>query len=34
MFLQNNKNISPLIFIDSNKIQSDTWVNHVKIILN
>ena len=30
MFLQNNKNISPLIFIDSNKIQSDTWVNHVK----
>ena len=30
MFLQNNKNISPLIFIDPNKIQSDTWVNHVK----
>ena len=30
MFLQNNKKISPLIFIDSNKIQSDTWVNKVK----
>ena len=30
MFLQNNKNISPLIFIDANKIQSDTWVNKVK----
>lgn len=30
MFLQNNKKISPLIFIDSNKIQSDTWVDKVK----
>ena len=30
MFLQNNKKISPLIFVDSNKIQSDTWVNKVK----
>ncbi|WP_435086225.1 1-deoxy-D-xylulose-5-phosphate synthase N-terminal domain-containing protein [Candidatus Pelagibacter bacterium nBUS_33] len=30
MFLQNNKNISPLIIVDSNKIQSDTWVNKVK----
>lgn len=30
MFLQNNKHISPLIIIDSNKIQSDTWVKHVK----
>tara|TARA_A100001011_G_scaffold300224_1_gene313529 strand:- start:38196 stop:40064 length:1869 start_codon:yes stop_codon:yes gene_type:complete len=30
MFLQNNKKISPLIFIDSNKIQSDTWVKKVK----
>jgi transketolase len=30
MFLQNNKNLSPLIIIDSNKVQSDTWVKHVK----
>ncbi len=30
MFLQNNKKISPLLFVDSNKIQSDTWVSKVK----
>ena len=30
MYLQNNKKISPLIFIDSNGIQSDTWVKKVK----
>ena len=30
MFLQNNKNINPLIIIDNNKIQSDTWVSKVK----
>ena len=30
MFLQNKKNISPLIIVDQNKIQSDTWVNKVK----
>ena len=30
MFLQNNKKISPLIIIDHNKIQSDTWINKVK----
>ena len=30
MYLQNNKNISPLIIVDCNKIQSDTWVKDVK----
>ena len=30
MFLQNKKKISPLIIIDHNKIQSDTWLNKVK----
>ena len=30
MFLQNNQKISPLIIIDHNKIQSDTWVEKVK----
>lgn len=30
MFLQNNKNISPLIIVDHNKIQSDTWIKKVK----
>lgn len=30
MFLQNNKKISPLIIVDHNKIQSDTWINKVK----
>jgi len=30
MFLQNKKNISPLIIVDQNKIQSDTWVSKVK----
>ncbi len=31
MFLQNNKKkINPLIIVDSNKIQSDTWVKKVK----
>ena len=30
MFLQNKKNISPLIIIDYNKIQSDTWIDKVK----
>ena len=26
MFLQNNPRLNPLIIIDNNKIQSDTWV--------
>lgn len=30
MFLQNNLKISPLIIIDHNKIQSDTWIKKVK----
>ena len=30
MFLQNNKKLNPLIIIDNNKIQSDTWVENVK----
>jgi transketolase len=30
MFLQNNKNICPLIIVDHNKIQSDTWIRKVK----
>lgn len=30
MYLQNNPNINPLIIMDSNKIQSDTWVEKVK----
>ena len=30
MFLQNNQKISPLIIIDHNKIQSDTWIKKVK----
>ena len=30
MFLQNNQKISPLIIVDNNKIQSDTWVKKVK----
>lgn len=30
MFLQNHKNINPLIIIDHNKIQSDTWISNVK----
>jgi len=30
MFLQNNNFINPLIIIDNNKIQSDTWVKRVK----
>lgn len=30
MYLQNHKKISPLIFIDSNGIQSDTWVKKIK----
>jgi len=30
MFLQNNKKLNPLIIIDHNKIQSDTWIHKVK----
>ncbi|MBD1156613.1 hypothetical protein IDH10_00360 [Pelagibacterales bacterium SAG-MED20] len=30
MFLQNNKKISPLIIVDHNRIQSDTWIKNVK----
>ena len=30
MYLQNHKKISPLIFIDCNGIQSDTWVKKIK----
>ena len=30
MYLQNNGNLKPLIIMDSNKIQSDSWVNNVK----
>ena len=30
MYLQNHKKISPLIFIDYNGIQSDTWVKKIK----
>lgn len=30
MYLQNHKKISPLIFIDNNGIQSDTWVKKIK----
>ena len=30
MYLQNHKELNPLIIMDSNKIQSDTWVNKVK----
>ena len=30
MYLQNHKNICPLIIIDNNGIQSDTWVKKVK----
>ena len=34
MYLQNNKNINPLIIMDNNGIQSDTWVNKVKSYKN
>ncbi len=30
MYLQNHKKISPLIFVDCNGIQSDTWVKNIK----
>ena len=30
MYLQNHRELNPLIIMDSNKIQSDTWVNKVK----
>ena len=30
MYLQNNLNLKPLIIMDHNKIQSDTWVERVK----
>lgn len=30
MYLQNHKDLNPLIIMDANKIQSDTWVNKVK----
>lgn len=34
MFLQNNPRLNPLIIIDNNKIQSDTWVKKVKDFSN
>ncbi len=34
MFLQNNPKLNPLIIIDNNKIQSDTWVKKVKDFSN
>lgn len=33
-FITNNKEVCPLIFIDSNKIQSDTWVSKVSHLGN
>ena len=34
MFLQNNPKLNPLIIVDNNKIQSDTWVKKVKDFSN
>ena len=34
MYLQNNPHLNPLIIMDSNGIQSDTWVDNVKSFKN
>ena len=34
MYLQNNPDLNPLIIMDSNGIQSDTWVDKVKSFKN